>query len=381
MKLIHMADLHIGKTVNGFSMLEDQVFIFGGIIEYMEKNRPDVAIISGDIYDKPAPGADAVKVFDHLLTSLADMEIAVFIISGNHDSPERLGFAGDILQNRNIYLSGVFEGTPRRFVLKDSFGEVTFHLLPFIRPVNVRRFYPDARVESYQDAIAVVLDANEISETKRNILISHQLFTVEGEEAEHSESEIGSIGGIETVDAGLLSPFDYVALGHLHGPQKVGEDYVRYAGSPLKYSASECNHKKSMVEVELREKGDLSVRLVPLNPRRDMRKIIGPIAELTSPLIVSQGNREDYLHITLTDEKDIFDAIGRLREFYPNIMTLSFDNRRSRIEPDYDDVRLPETIIPYNCFAEFYESRNGAEMTPEQARIVRKLLEETREGT
>ena len=376
MKFMHLADLHIGKIVNGFSMLEDQIFILDQIVQYVREYKPHAVVMAGDIYDRPVPNTEAVKVFDQFLTDLARENTVVLIINGNHDSPERLGFASRIMYDRNIYLYGTLDGQMRKIPVEDEHGRVFFHLLPFIKPSIVRPFYTDTEIENSNDAVKAVIDAAELDKNSRNVLVSHQFVISSGSEPERSESEIGPVGGIDSIDADMLKDFDYVALGHLHGPQKIGFDHIRYAGSPLKYSFSECHHKKSVTLVELEEKGSMEITRLPLKVRRDMRRIKGPIAELMSDSIVAQGAPEDYLHVTLTDEDEIFDAIGKIRSVYPNVMMLSFENARTEAISDFSEISTNDSIAPSELFGSFFLAQNGAEMSPEQAAAANALLEQ-----
>jgi exonuclease SbcD len=397
MKFIHIADLHIGKIVHAFSMLEDQEYALSQILEYVKLHNPDAVLIAGDIYDRSIPQPDAVRLFDGFLTSLAALGPAVAIVSGNHDSPERLGFASGILRENNVYLYGVFDGTMREINLCDEYGEARVHLLPYIRPSDVRRFASGAagehdnieetadnykhaanrKIESYQDAVSYVIESARIDKSIRNILVAHQFFAMEGANPERSESEREAIGGTDRIDAaecGAASTFDYVALGHLHGPQRAGVDHIRYAGSLLKYSFSECYHKKSAALVEIRGKGDITVIQLPLKPLRDMRRIEGPLAALTGGEALSGGDCGDYLHVTLTDEEEIFDARGKLRLVYPNLMQLSFNNARSNAQIDIsDDNRIRQTT-PIAQFDDFFRLQNGAALSEAQRKTVAGFL-------
>lgn len=375
MRIFHLADLHIGKNVNGFSMLPDQIYILEQILGLVIANKPDVVIIAGDVYDKTVPPADAVCAFDKFLTGLVREAVKVMVIGGNHDSPERIEFAGRIISDNGVYLCGVYDGTVHNVTVTDEFGDVVFYLLPFVKPSVVRRFFEEASVESYHDAVKTAIGATDIDASKRNVLITHQFFINPGNEPERSESEISPVGGIDSVDIHTVSGFDYAALGHLHGPQKVKHDVFRYAGSPLKYSASECNHKKSVTMVELKAKGDITVTQLPLEPIRDMRKIKGPLSLLTSEEILTQVNNDDYLHITLTDEDEIIDAIGKIRSVYKNVMSLSFENSRTNALADSAEEIRSDSITPYELFETFFLEQNGLELKPKQAGIARRLLD------
>lgn len=373
MKLIHIADLHIGKTVNGFSMLGDQAFILERILGYVREYRPRAVLIAGDVYDKPVPGTDAVKVFDRFLTELVREGAAVLIISGNHDSPERLGFASGIMNERGVFLYGVFDGQMRTVALEDEYGEVRFYLLPYIRPSVVRRFFDDPGIETHDDAVRAVIASAGVDETKRNVLVAHQFVISRGEEPERSDSEVGPVGGMDAVEFSAMSCFDYAALGHLHGPQRVGGGRGRYAGSPLKYSFSEHLHKKSAVLLELGDKGHVETVLLPLTPLRDLRKLKGPMDKLIGG--GAEASTEDYLHITLTDEAEPVDAIGKIRCVYPNVMALDFENSRTRASFDIGEACRVESSEPRKLFEDFFFAQNGVDMEPEQVAIVRELLE------
>jgi exonuclease SbcD len=373
---MHLSDLHIGKTVNGFSMLEEQRYVFGQVLGYMDTEKPDAVLIAGDVYDRAVPSVEAVRLFDDFLTDLAAKEVTVILISGNHDSPERLNYAGRLLSERKLHLCGVFDGTPRRITLSDEYGDVKFWLLPFIKPSGVRGMFPDKEIESYTDAVSAALKSADIDYSERNILISHQFYTSAGVTPIRSESEINPVGGLDAADAGLLSGFDYVALGHLHGAQGVGGN-IRYAGSPIKYSFSEWKQEKSLTLAEIKEKGTVAIRTLSLTPLRDMREIKGPLEQLLSDEISSQGHKEDYLRVILTDEEEIIDPMGKIRSVYPNAMALDFENSRTGIDisgipPGADRL---ERLSHYDLFSEFFLEMSGAVMSEEQARIVRELLE------
>ena len=277
MKFIHLSDLHIGKRVNEISMIEDQAYILTQIIRIIDGERPDAVVIAGDVYDKSIPPAEAVTLFDDFLCRLAKRSLPVLIISGNHDSPERLAFGGRLMAGSGIHLAPVYDGIVEPVTLSDSHGDVRFWLLPFIKPVHVKHCFPDAGIESCTDALRTAVEHMGVDFTGRNVLVTHQFVTG----AATCESEEISVGGSDNVDISVFDGFDYVALGHLHGPQNVGSSRVRYCGTPLKYSFSEAGHYKSVTVVELGEKNDLRLRTVPLTPRHDLREITGTFAELT----------------------------------------------------------------------------------------------------
>lgn len=371
MKLIHLSDLHIGKRVNEISMIEDQEYILLQILQIIDDEKADAVLIAGDVYDKSIPSAEAVTLFDDFLCRLAKRKIPVLIISGNHDSPERLAFAGRLLNASGIHISPVYDGNVQPITLTDEHGEVVFWLLPFIKPAHVKRFYPDRGIESYTDAVRVAVEKMGIDAAKRNVLLTHQFVTG----AATCESEEISVGGSDNVDASVFEDFDYVALGHIHGPQNIGSNRVRYCGTPLKYSFSECDHHKSVTVVKLGKKGELELRLCPLTPRHDLRQLRGAFEE------IHQGApSEDYLHIILTDEEDVPEAVGKLRLVYPNLMKLSYDNTRTRTNQIIDGGADVQRKSPLELFDELYELQNNQPMSEQQRSFTRELIESIWEG-
>lgn len=376
MKLIHLSDLHIGKRVNEFSMLEDQKYILKVILNIIDDEKPDGILIAGDVYDKSVPSAEAVQLLDDFLCRLAERKLPTFIISGNHDSAERLSFGSRLMNISGIHLSPVYNGKVEPLTLTDEYGRVNIYMLPFIKPVNVRRFFPDSEIESYTDAIRVAVDSMNVDRNERNIIITHQFVTG----ASRSESEEISVGGSDNVDAAAFDAFDYVALGHIHGPQKIGREAVRYCGTPLKYSFSEANHKKSVTIVEMREKGRTEIRTAALVPLRDLREIKGRYEEIVLKESYEGTSTDDYMHITLTDEEDIPDVMNRLRVIYPNIMKLDYDNKRTRSNQSVGMAEDIEKKTPLELFSEFYQDRNGQPMSKEQTAFMQSLIEEIWEG-
>lgn len=376
MKFLHLSDLHIGKRVNEFSMLEDQEYILTKIINIIDNEKPDAVIIAGDVYDKSVPSAEAVQLFDDFLCRLAKRKLQVFVISGNHDSAERMAFGGRLMDISGVHMSPVYNGKVEPISLEDEFGRVNFWMLPFVKPANVRRFFEDAQIESYTDAIRVAVENMNVNADERNVIVTHQFVTG----AEKCESEEISVGGSDNVDASVFDAFDYVALGHIHGPQNIGSEKVRYCGTPLKYSFSEAKHKKSVTVVEMGAKDSLEIRTVALEPKRDMREIKGTYAEITLKNNYINTNTDDYMHITLTDEEDIPDAIGKLRVIYPNLMKLDYDNKRTRSSAKLDIIENIEQRSPLDLFAEFYEKQNNQPMTDEQSEFVKSLIECIWEG-
>lgn len=374
MKLIHLSDLHLGKRVNDFPMLEDQAYILERILEIIDAEQPEAVLIAGDVYDKTIPSSEAVALLDDFLVKLADRSLAVLLISGNHDSPERLAFANRLMEGRGVYIAPVYHGEVTPVTLEDVHGLVDFWLLPFLKPVHLRRFFPEEGVESYTDAMACAIRHMPLDPTRRNVLVTHQFVTG----AERCESEEVSVGGADNVDASVFAPFDYVALGHLHGPQSIGEERVRYCGTPLKYSFSEVRHQKSVTVIELEEKGTLNLRAVPLTPKRDMVELRGGFAQISSPAFYEQVDRDAYVRVILTDENDIYGAMGQLRSIYPNLMRLDYDNLRTRsgtAELEEADVKRN----PLELFEEFYQQQNHQPMSEEQRGYLAELLEAIQE--
>ena len=376
MKFIHLSDLHIGKRVNEISMIEDQAYILAQIIRIIDEERPDAVVIAGDVYDKSIPPAEAVTLFDDFLCRLAKRSLPVLIISGNHDSPERLAFGGRLMAGSGIHLAPVYAGIVEPVTLSDSHGDVRFWLLPFIKPVHVKHCFPDAGIESCTDALRAAVEHMGVDFTGRNVLVTHQFVTG----AATCESEEISVGGTDNVDISVFDGFDYVALGHLHGPQNVGSSRVRYCGTPLKYSFSEAGHYKSVTVVELGEKNDLRLRTVPLTPRHDLREITGTFAELTDKAFYSAAGTEDYLHIILTDEEDVAEAVGRLRVIYPNLMKLSYDNTRTRTDQVVGSAENVKSKSPLELFEELYALQNNQPMSGEQRAFTQELIESIQEG-
>ena len=376
MKLVHLSDLHLGKRLHAFSMLEDQEYIFQQILGIVRDEKADAVLLSGDIYDKSVPSAEAVMLLDKFLNQLSEIGVKVYAISGNHDSPERLAFGNRLMEGAGIYLSPVYDGQVKPLQLSDEHGVVNFWLLPFIKPAHVKRFYPDAGIESYTDACRVAIEHMALDPSQRNVLLSHQFVTG----AETCESEELSVGGSDNVDASVFEVFDYVALGHIHGPQNIGSNRIRYCGTPLKYSFSEERHTKSVTIVELGSKGQLKLTLCPLTPLRDLRTIQGTFAELTEKASYEGTNTNDYIQAILTDEEDIPEAMNKLRIIYPNIMHLCYDNTRTRNTQDIDCAQNVEEKTPLELFEELYEKQNNQPMSEAQRSFTIRLIESIQEG-
>ena len=373
---MHLADLHLGKRVNGFSMMEDQEYILNRILEIMEEEQPDGLLIAGDVYDKTIPPAEAVRRMDDFLTAVAAKHVPVFLISGNHDSAERVAFGHQLMQGSGIWISPVYDGTIRHHTLEDRWGEVNIYLIPFLRPSVVRSFFPDVEIEDYTDALRTIIEDLQVDTSRRNVVLAHQFVTAAGALPETCDSEQLSVGGLDRVDGSVFSPFDYTALGHLHGPQRVGRETIRYAGSPLKYSVSELHQKKSVTVAELRAKGETEIRQIPLQPRREMIELRGTFEEILEEARKKGEPQTDYYHMILTDETDVVDALSRLREYYPNIMLLDYDNRRTRSQKEVEQLDRVEERTPGELFAALYEQQNGQEMDSDRKEYLDGLIRE-----
>lgn len=371
MKIMHLSDLHIGKKVNEYSMLQDQIYILKEILQIIDDEKVETVIIAGDVYDRSLPPNEALELFDEFLYQLSGRNVNVFVISGNHDSPERISYGGRMMTENKIFLSPVYDGNVKPITLNDDYGEVNFYLLPFIRPADIRRYFPDENIENYTDAVKVAIDNMNVDFSERNILVIHQFVTG----AELSESEDIIVGGTDNVSGEVFDGFDYVALGHIHREQTVGKDNIRYCGTPLKYSFSEAKNIKSVTILDFNDKGNIEYSKIPLTPLRDMREIRGTYYELTLKSSYESTNTEDYLHITLTDEEDIPDAIGKLRSIYPNIMKLDYDNLRTRGSGTVDAIENIESKSPFELFADLFKQQNNQDMSEEQEEIMRNLID------
>lgn len=377
MRFLHTADLHIGKRVNEFSMLEDQEYILRQILKTADKEQVETVLIAGDVYDKQVPSAEAVRLFDWFLTQLNSRKLPVFVIGGNHDSVERLSFGAQIMEESGVYLTQSYDGKVVPVRLEDEYGPVNLWMLPFLKPAMVKRFFPEQDIVTYQDALETVIGNMELNREERNLLIAHQFVT--GAVTGGSEDSVEVfVGGVENVDASVFADFDYVALGHIHRAQSAGGEQIRYSGTPLKYSFSEIRHEKSVTIAELKEKGSLTVHQEPLKPLHDMREIRGSYEELVLRENYQGTDLEDYLHVILTDENDIPDVIGRLRSIYPNIMKLDYDNQRTRRNQELMKEEAAVEQSPMELLGQFFLQQNNQEMSPEQTEYARTLMETIR---
>ena len=373
MKFMHISDLHLGKRVNEFSMLEDQKDILRKILKIADEEKPQALLIAGDVYDKSIPTVEAIQLFDDFLCELSKRKVQTFIISGNHDSAERMAFGGRLMKESGVYVAPVYAGKIQAVVLEDEWGPINIYLLPFVKPANVKRFFEDEKIENYTDAIRVAVEQMKLNTDERNVLVTHQFVTG----AKRSESEDISVGGTDNVDASVFDEFDYVALGHIHGPQKIGRETVRYCGTPLKYSFSEIRKDKQATILTISKNKQISLSHHLLKPLRDMREMECSLESLLKRKC-EIGNEEDYMHVILTDEEQILDAIGKVRTVYPNVMQISFKNRRHMMQ--YETIQMKENQIadqnPMELFEQFYKMQNHIDLDEKRAQMAISIFEE-----
>ena len=374
MKLLHLSDLHLGLKVCEMSMLDEQKYIFEQIFSYLEENPVDAVLLSGDIYDKSIPPVDAVLLFDDILGRLSDMGLTVLIISGNHDSAVRFSFGSRLMDKSGIHFAHPFCAQSSPVVLTDQFGEVCIYMLPFVKPASVRKYFPNKEIDSYSKALKCCIDSMDIDYTKRNVLVAHQFVTG----AFRSDSEEVSVGGLDNVDADVFDGIDYVALGHIHGPQKIGRESLRYSGTPLKYSFSECNHKKSLTLVSMEEKGNVAIEEIPLVPLHDMRVIRGTFAELCALPSSANFPCDDYVGITLTDEEEVPNGTEKLRNFFSNLMSVEYDNARTRLNAQIENLDDVTGMSPLELFDMLYEQQNARHLSEVQKDYLVAMIERLR---
>lgn len=379
MKILHLADLHIGKIIFEQSLLEDQEYMLNKIIEKIKAENIDAILIAGDVYDRSIPQAEAINLLDRFLNILIkELKKKVFIIAGNHDSKERLGFGNKIFENEGLFISSKYEGKIKKVELQDEYGKLNIYMLPFIKPIEVKKYFDDETL-SYDETIKKIIEKEDIDESQRNIILTHQFVTAIGEEVERTESEVLTLGGTDNVDISNYNKFDYVAIGHVHRPQRIGRDTARYAGTMLKYSFSEVNHKKTMPIIDFKEKGNIDIKLVELKPLRDMREIKGPIEKLIENY--EEENANDYIRAIITNEEPVYDAIGQLRRIYPNVLKLEVQNSKilSNIEFKTENLQKVKSKSEVELFNEFYKFQNNIELNVEQKNLIQEVVKEIKE--
>ncbi len=384
MKILHLADLHLGKILQEQSLIEDQKYMLNEIINIIKDENVEAVLISGDIYDRSIPSVEAVNLLDEFLKKLAkELKLKVFIIAGNHDSKERLNFGSKMFEDDGIYIETKYKGNLRKISLNDEFGKLNIFMLPFIKPIEVKQFFDEDLENNYNTAISKIIGKEKIDTNERNIILVHQFITAGTNEPERTESEVLTLGGMENVDVSNFNNFDYVAIGHVHRAQRIGRDTARYAGTMLKYSFSEVNDNKSVPIIDIKEKGNINIKLIPLKPLRDMREIKGPLEKLLSKEIYEQGNTEDYIKAIITNEEPVYDAIGKIRRVYPNTLKLEIKNSKTINDIKIQNMNLEnlKKKSELELFADFYKSQNAVELDEKQISIMQKIIEEAKNET
>lgn len=373
MKFIHLSDLHIGKSVKNYSMEENQKDVLDQILKIIDEEKPDGVLIAGDIYDKDIPSSKAISMLDNFLVDLSKRDSEVFIISGNHDSAAQIAFASKLIDKTGIHLSPVYNGEIKPMTMSDEYGDINVYMLPYIKPMRVRKMFENAEINDYTDAVRVAIEQMNIDKSKRNIILSHQY--VAG--AERCDSEI-QIGGLDVVDASVYEPFDYVALGHIHSPQTVMKGKIRYCGTPLKYSFSESEQEKSVTIVEVKEKGNIEISTRKLTCIKDFIKIKGTFEEIKTQY--SDKGIEDYVEVTLTNELDVPDAFRKLKLIFPNIMLLMYDNVRTRERKTVKSVPVVKEMSEFEMVEKLFETQNNQKFNAKQAEYMEMIINEIKGG-
>ncbi len=376
MKVLHLGDLHLGKSVNDFNMIDDQRYILEQILAMIQNQGIDALLLAGDIYDRSVPSEEAVQLLDHFLCRLSEIGVDTFIISGNHDSEERLHFGSRLFETNHVFICAKYDGTIYKKECRDEFGRINIYLLPFVKASQVKYFYPEEKIESYEDAVRAALAHTDIDVSERNILVAHQFVAGKSADPEVGGSEgaaVLNVGAIEKIGADCFDDFDYVALGHIHSPQKIGRETLRYSGSILKYSQSEASNPKSVPVVAFGKKGEVSVELAELRPRRDMRHLKGKMEQLLDPEHIISP--EDYVYVTLTDEEPIPDAISIFQQHYKNTMKIMYDNAHTREKEQVVVSKAAEKDFPERI-SDFYHMMYGCEISEDEMKIMKEIAEE-----
>ena len=377
MRLIHLGDLHLGKSLGDFDLIEDQRYILARILEIVDKNDIDGVLIAGDVYDRAIPSEAATNLLDYFLKSLAERNVKTFMISGNHDSDDRLNYGSSLFAANQIYISAQFKGSLYKQTVNDEYGEVNIYLLPFVKASQVRHFFPEEKIENYDAAVRTILQRAEIDFEKRNVIVAHQFVAGKGIDPELGGSEGAgtlSVGLVEKISYDCFDGFDYAALGHIHSPQSVGREEVRYSGSPLKYSLSEVNNDKSVPMITLGDKGDVKIELLKLRPLRDMRHLKGPIEKLLDKSNISRP--EDFIYATLTNEEIINDAMGIMQQVYPNTVRIVYDNSRTRELDRIDITAITQHKSFDELISDFYRKMYSCEISEEELQVMMDTAKE-----
>ncbi len=377
MKFLHLGDLHLGRSLGDFDLIEDQKYILDQILEIIEKENVDGVLIAGDVYDKSIPSEAATNLLDYFLCKLSESGVQTFMISGNHDSDDRLNYGSNLFEANQIYISALYHGTLDKRTVTDEYGEVNVYLLPFVKASQVRHFYPEETIDSYDDAVRVILKHADMDVTQRNVIVAHQFVTGQSEDPALGGSEgagTQSVGLVEKIGYDCFDGFDYVALGHIHSPQRVGRDQVRYSGSPLKYSLSEVHNAKSVPVITMGKKGEVTLELIPLKPMRDLRHIKGNLKALLEPKNITDV--EDFIYVTLTDEEIINDAMGIFQQTYPNTVKIDYDNSRTRAMEHVDISNIAENKSFSELIGDFYRLIYNCEMSGEEMDYMRAAAQE-----
>ncbi|MGN0740529.1 MAG: exonuclease SbcCD subunit D [Treponema sp.] len=369
MRIAHISDLHLGKTLHGFSLTDDQSFILQQIVKILIENKIEVLLVAGDVFDKNVASIEALRLMRKFLNELVSAKIKVLVISGNHDSPERLTFGAEFMSDKGLYFSKDYDGKIEPLVFTDEFGPVNFYLLPFIKPSSVKQFFPEEQIENFDDALKVAVSNLKINSSERNIIVAHQNIM----NAEHCDSEESIIGGLDAVSADVFCEFDYAALGHIHKMQKVKANVV-YSGTPLKYSVSELTQDKVVPIIELNAKGKTVIDFVQLKPKRDIRQIRGTFDQIVKMSGGDTNNSEDFIDIILTDKNEVIDALYNLRSIYPNILQINYDNSFTNNDSKIDDIKETKIDRPLEMFEEFYKTRSGSELDDAQKEYMSALV-------
>ena len=380
MKIMHLGDLHIGKSLGDFDLYEDQKYILEQILNLIKEKSVDVLLIAGDVYDKAIPGEKSVQLLDYFLKRLVETGIKTYMISGNHDSDERLNFGSSLFESNNIYINSKFNGILKKYSLYDEFGELNIYLLPFVKASQVQHFFPEEKIDSYDMAVRTIIKHSDFDACKRNILVAHQ-FVAGKDDPEIAGSEglsVHNVGMVEKIGYGSLAEFDYVALGHIHSPQSVGLKHIRYCGSPIKYSLSEVNNNKSVPIITFKDKGEVLVEFAPLLPMRDIRHLRGNIKNLLDKKNISMEN--DFIYATLTNEDIVNDAMGIFREYYPNTVKIDYDNSHTKEIENVDITRITQNKTFDELIRDFYMQMYSCDMGEEELEIMKWAAKEAGVG-